>query len=602
MSGAGIPSALSGALLVSACLGVGACLPVTRPGGENAAAATVSIPPSEAHARFEGRLREAHPDFTLGVVWPDTEAHINVIMDAAVDPDEKFLVSGGLDRTARIWALDSGRLIGVLRIPLEGEHGRIHAVAISPDGRLVAVAGWEGPIFLFRTNDWHLAGTIPNQGSVMSMRYSPDGSRLAVGLWSRNGLRVFETGRYRQVFADRSYGADIYGVAFDRDGHLAVASWDRTVRLYDRDFNVLARRALDLRPHHIAFDPKGEWLAVGLIGRPAVAVLAATNLDLVRELSIPPRDPSDSLGSVGWSADGASVLGCGRYDDAGGWNNVIRWSRDGSLLGEWRLPKNTCNQLAPLPAGALAVVSQDPLVGVFNADGGVRWVRRSPIATLEDQARSMRFSPNASAVQFSWRPDGARLAFDMRKLAFVQPSSGSWRSPQHEHSGFEVQHWFEAVDPTLNGTRLPVDRFEECRALAIDAPRDRLVLGCEWHVYAFNREGRALWRQGGAATRGLYVSEDGALTVVGSADGTFRWIRTDTGVTLVTALFVDEGREWVAWTPSGFFAGSAAGERLLGAQGLHEDGSADSIPMVEFADSMRRPDLVRAALDAVAPR
>jgi len=214
----------------------------------------------------------------------------------------------------------------------------------------------------------------------------------------------------------------------------------------------------------------------------------------------------------------------------------------------------------------------------------------------------MRFSPDASAVQFSWRHDGPRFAFDMRKLAFVPPSSGSWRSAQLEHSGFEVRHWFDEVDPSLNGTRLPVDRFEECRALAIDAPHDRFVLGCEWQVYGFDRQGRVMWRQGGAATRGLYVSEDGALTVVGAADGTFRWIRTDTGVTLVTALFVDDGRDWVAWTPSGFFAGSAAGERLLGAQGLHEDGSADSIPMVQFADSMRRPDLVRGALDAVTPR
>src|SRR5262245_37908555 len=59
-----------------------------------------------------------------------------------VDADERYLVTVSNDETARVWSLASGELRQVLR-PLLGpdNDGKLYAVAISPDGATVAVAG-----------------------------------------------------------------------------------------------------------------------------------------------------------------------------------------------------------------------------------------------------------------------------------------------------------------------------------------------------------------------------------------------------------------------------------------------------------------------------
>ncbi|MEM1152884.1 MAG: hypothetical protein AAGI44_02010 [Pseudomonadota bacterium] len=57
----------------------------------------------------------------------------------------RLLATASMDKTLRLWNLETGDLIRVIRGPIDvGYEGRLIAVAISPDGRTVAVGGNTG--------------------------------------------------------------------------------------------------------------------------------------------------------------------------------------------------------------------------------------------------------------------------------------------------------------------------------------------------------------------------------------------------------------------------------------------------------------------------
>ena len=63
----------------------------------------------------------------------ETGQHTAPVLGIAVDGQQRFLVSGSQDKTARVYDIKTGRLLQILRIPVEvGNVGKIYDVAISP--------------------------------------------------------------------------------------------------------------------------------------------------------------------------------------------------------------------------------------------------------------------------------------------------------------------------------------------------------------------------------------------------------------------------------------------------------------------------------------
>ena len=129
----------------------------------------------------------------------ETGMHTAVIKRIDVDAKERYLVTGSVDKTVRVWSLlDNGKLIQILRPPIgEGREGEIHAVAISPDGETVAAGGWTGPtwggtysIYLFDRQTGEMNQRLTGHPQpIFHLAYSPDGRYLVANL-AQQGIRV----------------------------------------------------------------------------------------------------------------------------------------------------------------------------------------------------------------------------------------------------------------------------------------------------------------------------------------------------------------------------------------------------------------------------
>jgi WD40 repeat protein len=70
--------------------------------------------------------------------------HTAPIKKFSLSADGTLMVTGAADKAVRIWSLPDGRLLRTLRVTIDAaDGGKVFAVALSPDGTIAAVGGWD---------------------------------------------------------------------------------------------------------------------------------------------------------------------------------------------------------------------------------------------------------------------------------------------------------------------------------------------------------------------------------------------------------------------------------------------------------------------------
>jgi WD40 repeat protein len=538
----------------------------------------------------------------------DPGMHTALISRADVDAAGRYAVTGSDDKTVRVWSVEDGRPLQTIRLPAgPGDVGKVNAVALSPNGDLIAAGGWtrwtepdpQEQIYLFERATGSMVGRIEGLPVVVTqLTFSADGRHLAATLGAV-GLRVFD--RYdgwAEVARDTDYADGSYGADFSVDGRLATTSWDGHVRLYDRRLQLVAKERTrgGQHPVGIAFSPDGTMVAVGYTDSTAVDLLDGQTLS-----ALPSPDTDEitngNLSKVAWSADGGTLFAGGRYIRGDWISPVVAWAHAGAgARRELPASSNTIMSLVALPKGDLLVAAGDPYLTVLDPEGHARWTQTPRQADFRGQVTTLAVSLDGQTVDFGYQPYGrAPARFDVTTRSLQGGTAADGETAPPEQKALPIENWLDtfSIGPTLDGTPLSLEAYETSRSLAIHPKHDRFVLGTEWGLRAYDAQGELLWRQAVPGTVwAVNISGDGRLVVAASGDGTIRWHRMEDGSELLAFFPLADRTNWVAWTPDGFYAATPGAHGILRwhvNHGWHAPGEA--IPVSDIAE-LRRPEVL----------
>lgn len=567
--------------------------------------------------------RESAGLYDRPVLVVDPGMHTAIIKRASADAEGSWAVTGSDDKTVRVWSLADGALLRTIRLPAgPGNIGKVYAVAMSPDGALIAAGGFtratdansQEQIYLFDRNTGTLVRRVEGLPSVVNhLAFSKDGRLLAATLFI-GGLRLYAGERdWAEIARDAAYGTQSYGADFSADGRLVTTSIDGKVRLYTGKLEGDIRPTAETetaggeRPYGVALSPDGTRLAVGYNDSTDSTVIDILDGRTLAALPRPDLEGIDNgnIATVAWSRDGHTLFAAGQYQSSDS-NQVFAWSENGTGLRRMLAAgQDVVMSLIPLPEGDLLVAAGDPLLGRLNQVGSVRWAQRSPKADFRGQRNTLSVSSDATRVDFGFLFGGkAPARFDLTsRFLGRDPSADGGTAPPARH-GPAVQHWYNTVHPTLDGHPLPLYPFEISRSLAVQPDGQRFVLGADWSLRAYDAQGTPLWtRPVPGAVWAVNISGDGRLVVAAFDDGTIRWHRMTDGTELLAFMPLPNRTDWVAWTPEGFYAATPGAHGILRWHvNRGWDAAADSFPIENIPGSYRPEALPLVLQELETPR
>jgi WD40 repeat protein len=220
-------------------------------------------------------------DLASGAELRRFQGHSETVTSVAFSPDERFVLTGSEDRTARLWAAATGAELH----RFVGHSGEITAVAFSPDERFVLTGSEDDTMRLWDLASGAELGRFQVASGVDSMAFSPDGRFVLTGgadgtarLWdvaSRKVLRRFE-----------GHSKNVISLAFSPDGrYILTGGEDKTARLWNAATGTELRRfAHSDGVFFVAFSRDGRVVRTGTSSEKGAAQQwdAATGAELRR--------------------------------------------------------------------------------------------------------------------------------------------------------------------------------------------------------------------------------------------------------------------------------------------------------------------------------
>ncbi|MGV0027741.1 AAA-like domain-containing protein [Phormidesmis priestleyi] len=190
----------------------------------------------------------------------ELETYVNAI---AFSPDGKLIATATVDTvnlsktgedqiTAKIWEIDSGRLISSLN-----QGNSVNALSFSLNGELIVTASADGTAQVWKTASGEPMGQLlQHEGVILDVAFSPDGKYVASASLDKTAS-VWEVGSDRPpITLQHNQAVTAVSLSYSR---IVTASMDKVVRVWD----IASGKPIAYIPHKdyvsaVAFNPSLE--------------------------------------------------------------------------------------------------------------------------------------------------------------------------------------------------------------------------------------------------------------------------------------------------------------------------------------------------------
>ena len=273
-------------------------------------------------------------------------------------PDSQRLLSTGEDGALRVWQVEEGRQLNILR----GHRGSVQGASWYPNGDVIASAGKDSGIRLWQlSNSAEAAATT--EIDLYSVQFGPDGKQMAGISWD-GSVELWEnvsgvlSRKVKTLPDQKAYVAQLDFVG-DR---LATANDDGVVRLWDVTRGVLAQSLIghEGRVTAVGFGPERSRLLSGGEDR-SLRLWDVETGEAIRDW----MGHEDEVSAIAWHPTG-KLMASGAQD-----GSVNVWDKRGDL--KYALPAHNArvSALTFSPDGRqLVTASLDQTIKIWRVRDG----------------------------------------------------------------------------------------------------------------------------------------------------------------------------------------------------------------------------------------
>jgi WD40 repeat protein len=574
----------------------------------------------------------------------DTGGHMALIKSVVFTPDGQHLVSASDDKTIRVWSVAEQRTVRIIRTLVgAGRVGALNAIALSPDGKVLATGGEfdvargnsVGDIRLVDFETGALLSVLKGHTSAVTcLAFSPDGQRLASG--SRDGTAaIWDLAAEPTLNRLIGHSKRVTSIGFSENAeHIVTGSSDQTVRIWDalngRELRSLSGHTGEVRA--VAVFPETDWVASGSWNDRFVRVWNRKTGELIKTIEV-----------AGSSVESLAVVDRTRFvvSYAKDYNDLVLGVTEvfdvgsGSSLAKFQDTSVGTRATTVHPqTGLLAVAGSSFTNGISVLD--LRTAERRALLAGSGTAKwAVGIADDGSAIAWgntlaAWKQNNYGplqhvIELPRAKSSLGQPVAMSPDEPRKfmaaltQQAGIRLElesskegrsrKWNMDILNAFRGSRrlssinwklVESDPFDGQRHQAFTLTQDgtRIVTGgANGVILAYTTAGALIGPYVGHAGYiwSLAVSSDDRYLVSASDDQTIALWNLATRELIVRAFLGTQG-EWVVWTPQGYYMGSPGADRIVGWHINRADGTSEFIDASQLREQLHRPDIVERSI------